>query len=127
MKFKNNSCTGIYRSYQGFELEIPGNSSVDIPIPDEHEGDVRAFLKQYHPVVEISAQVVISAPVTAQVEETGMFVHDFITLNGLKADAEEMPAAPALVAVPAAKPAKVKPAKAAKAPKAPKKTTGGKK
>lgn len=78
MQFTNNSCTRITRMYYNFELDIPGNTTVNIPVPNEHAENVTKFLRQYHPAVQMSDDKVVELVVvkTEAVIETAATSHD---------------------------------------------------
>lgn len=71
--FKNNSCSGLYRTYGKTILNIPGTHvkhgavTVRIDVPDEIFADVVSYLRKNHPAVVIddgmTGEVVVTEPV----------------------------------------------------------------
>lgn len=53
IKFINNSVSGVNRKYRGFTFELQGYTEKTIDVPSQYAGDLKKYLKNRHPAVQV--------------------------------------------------------------------------
>ncbi len=100
IRFDNNSVSGVNRKYRGFDLNIPGHSSITVDVPPQYAKDAMTYLKHRHPAVvctpiipEKPTMAVATIPVKAELDEMpgAEIAPDIVNEEGEEEAALEMP------------------------------------